>query len=313
MKHNTNKKGFTLIELLVVMSIIALLLSILMPALGRARAEAMLTKDSTQVKAILGGFNMYAAGNNGKFPIPGLEARLAGSSGQLIKGRGPENLLENDHAAVFAMSVMQELFNTSILVSPTESGDFVFPVENYGYDDYEPAPAGSGWQLWDDTFVNDLESGSNNSYGMIPVSGKRKANNWGTSSHSPTTFAILGNRGPVDGIADKFSKGNFMHGIDAEWMGPIAFGDGHTETVKTFYPIQTTYLTDSGAANSDNLFFEEEDQATDDDYMPGGMELGQGADVVLTHIKGGSAGDQGAEGDATDQGKGGGSAEFTHD
>ena len=313
MKHNANKKGFTLIELLVVMSIIALLLSILMPALGRARAEAMLTKDSTQVKAIQGGFNMYAAGNDGKYPIPGLEARLPGSSGQLIKGRGPENLNENDHAAALSMSIMQELFSSSILISPTEGGDFVFPVEGYDFNVYEPAPTGSGWTLWDDSFVNDLDSGCNNSYGIMPISGKRKANNWGTSSHSPTTFAVIGNRGPIDGIADKRSKGNFMHGIDAEWMGPVAFGDGHTETLKTFYPISTTYISDSGAAASDNIFLEEEDQAIDNDYMPNGLSLGQGADVVLTHIKGGSEGDQGMEGDATDQGKGGGASAFTHD
>jgi len=50
-----HKKGFTLIELLVVMSIIALLLSILVPALGRARAQAMILKDSSQVKAIADG------------------------------------------------------------------------------------------------------------------------------------------------------------------------------------------------------------------------------------------------------------------
>ena len=95
-----NGIGFTLIELLVVMSIIALLLSILMPALGRARAEAMLTKDQTQVKAIYSGFSFWSPSHNGKYPIPGLEQRLPDpSTGMYIKGRGPEDLFQNDHTS----------------------------------------------------------------------------------------------------------------------------------------------------------------------------------------------------------------------
>ena len=57
------KKGFTLIELLVVISIIALLLSILMPALGRARRMAQQTVCKTNLKQQGIAFMGYAQDN----------------------------------------------------------------------------------------------------------------------------------------------------------------------------------------------------------------------------------------------------------
>jgi prepilin-type N-terminal cleavage/methylation domain-containing protein len=284
MKHIKKHKGFTLIELLVVMSIIALLLSILMPALGRAKAEAMLTKDQSQIKAVFSGFSFWTGSHNGRFPIPGLAARLPtqGGSGPIIKGRGPEDFTKNDHASVLSMCVMQNLFTTDILYAPTEQGDFVFPMESYDYNYYNPSPQGDEWELWDPEFQNDLESACNNSYGIMPVTGKRKQQNWGVSTHSPTSFAIVGTRGPEEGIPDEYSRTNLFHGIERDWKGAIFFGDGHGDVLETFYPSATTYVNDGGVASPDNIFFEETDQVTDDDYMTGG--LGQGQDVVLTHV-----------------------------
>jgi len=58
------KKGFTLIELLVVISIIALLVSILMPALGRAKQMAKSVVCLFNTKQMGLGFNLYSDDNN---------------------------------------------------------------------------------------------------------------------------------------------------------------------------------------------------------------------------------------------------------
>jgi len=64
----TKSKGFTLIELLVVIAIIALLIAILLPALGRAREAAKRASCSSNMKQIHTGFYEYSGDYNGNFP-----------------------------------------------------------------------------------------------------------------------------------------------------------------------------------------------------------------------------------------------------
>ncbi|AQT70279.1 putative major pilin subunit [Anaerohalosphaera lusitana] len=60
------RKGFTLIELLVVISIIALLLAIMMPALGMVKEKARSVVCRTNLKQLYLGATVYASENGGK-------------------------------------------------------------------------------------------------------------------------------------------------------------------------------------------------------------------------------------------------------
>jgi len=95
--NHRSKKGFTLIELLVVISIIAILISILLPALGEARRSANIVTDVARLKQHGLMKETYVTDNKGRMPnYPGGKGLITYSQGEDAPGvevqSGPSNL-----------------------------------------------------------------------------------------------------------------------------------------------------------------------------------------------------------------------------
>ena len=62
-------RGFTLVELLVAIALIALLIGLLLPVLGRARQQAASVACLSNLRQLAAAAQMYCDGNKGSFPI----------------------------------------------------------------------------------------------------------------------------------------------------------------------------------------------------------------------------------------------------
>jgi len=87
-KAFTGNYGFTLIEMLVVMSVITLLMSILIPALGKVRAQAQQIVCQSQLRQWGFAFETYACANNGFYP------HIDGRDRTEIEPRTPEEIVD---------------------------------------------------------------------------------------------------------------------------------------------------------------------------------------------------------------------------
>ena len=221
-KHSTvtnifrqRASGFTLIELLVVISIIALLIAILLPALSAARQSARIMQNNTHLRGIHQACFTFAQDN--KTFYPGLQ----------LNGRTLANIRENElyerypELNVAGMGNLGNGPNTRHRIATLVAEDFM-PAE-YAISPSEVSDAAQIWNRTEDFSI------INNSYSLLNLSvddnnaRNNRRSEWADTANGQ---AIIG--------SDRNTVNSGVESIHVDvgsgvWEGGIVWNDGHVE------------------------------------------------------------------------------------
>jgi len=120
------KRGFTLIELLVVTAIIALLLGILLPAMGRARLQAKVVTVNAELREIGMALEAYSFDNNDKYPPTRVDCMLGGHFYQLPCELVESNYLPEPGEDTFMAAGIEDRFNRGYTYKYRSVGTLIY-------------------------------------------------------------------------------------------------------------------------------------------------------------------------------------------